>query len=371
VAHCTVIEPTDGSGSTYSLFHVAVGSDDFVNPRDLMTANVFKTQEPIISYPILRATGGTFELLCFFIKQSSDPFTGWAVRGLVGISPTWTEEQITSTDANSPGASGVQTIGGGIGPDGNPYAVWFVPDEADDFYYLYFSKGGNAGAGWAPPTQLFQTPGDDSTDFLSNGATVAPLDGIGLAITGGSTFITAGASTPAVDGAVYFELDLQTPVVCACQLGFHGARRIAGKSPLAPTYDYCPKSFTYKIPFVIDRANADGSGNPAIPIVVAKQMTDYDFELHDIKIVYQNNDTLPAVKGKVWILDMNRNSIMSKPALDVFINELSYYGNGALVPPLFYQKNSQFRMDFYSLLGSADIPVNAELQLIGIQRYPK
>jgi|SRR5579871_12699 len=254
---------------------------------------------------------------------------------------------------------GSDTIPPGVGTNKPILTVTFSPPVSDvTFYY-----GDNGGDSDTPVviTPQGQAPFVDTYPVGFNQTKTYHYQGPAIA----SAVIQSGTQAPNTNSnTLFWQFSIpDAPSGCSCQIGFHGVRRVAGKSPLAETYPYCPKSFTYKIPFVIDRPN----GAPYIR--VAQQITDYDFELHDIKIVY-DTDT-PVVKCKAMVLDMNRNQIFSKPALDVFINELSYYGNGSIVPPLFYQKDSQFFMQVYSLLASGEVPINAELQLIGIQRYPR
>lgn len=207
--YCTVILPTDGAGSIYSLYFVAVNTDDSVNARVLMTNNVLRVAEPIISYPVLRPVGASFEIACTFSSQT--PLRAWIARGIVGVAPVFTQEQISTNDGNSPGdGSEFATCGLGVGPDGNFYAFWFTGNEVLDFFYrLWQSFNSGAGLGWLAPVQLFITPADDSTDFLDMGATVSPLPLIGLAIVGNNCFITP--SSPGVVGAAYFEFDIPTP----------------------------------------------------------------------------------------------------------------------------------------------------------------
>jgi hypothetical protein len=208
--YCTVIIPTDGVGSAYSLYFVAVNADDSMNARVLMTSNVDPTQEPIISYPVLRPVGANVEIGCTFLGPFPNS-RGFIVRGLVGLAPTFSTEQISTTDFDSPGdGSETATMGLGVGPDGNFYAFWFTGNEALDFFYrLWYSLNSGAGLGWPAPAQLFITPADDSTDFLDMGATVSPLPLIGLAIVGNNCFIAP--SSPGVIGAAYFEFDVPTP----------------------------------------------------------------------------------------------------------------------------------------------------------------
>jgi len=181
-----------------------------------MTTTVRQIREPLVSYPVLRPVGSTFELLVWYVGGVISPvpefFKAFVARGMVGLAPVFTIEQVNTTDDNAPGdGSALATIGGAIGPDGNAYAFWFEGNETltDFFYRLWYSSNTGAGRGWLPPVALFVCPADDSTDFLDLGATVSPLPGLGLGMVGQSTFITP--TSPGVDGAVYFEFLIPTP----------------------------------------------------------------------------------------------------------------------------------------------------------------
>jgi hypothetical protein len=163
------------------------------------------------------------------------------------------------------------------------------------------------------------------------------------------------------------------PAPCSCQIAFQGVRRVVGPDPFQSKFRYKPKAFTYKADFDITVPgflNFDPN-QPSPPIVVVKDVDDYDFELHEVKIVYPQDLGLPSVVTKVLLYDQNRYPISNIPMLDVFINRLGYYKNGAVMNPLFYQQNSQIRMELFSVLQAAQVPVTGcEVQFIGIQRYP-
>ena len=159
-----------------------------------------------------------------------------------------------------------------------------------------------------------------------------------------------------------------TPIYSS-QIGFQGVRRLAGVSPLVTPGTFKPKTFTYVQTVTITNVAFGAGGGATPPLRVYQKVNDYDFELHQVKLVYSN----PALSGcgaKLWIYDSNKNTISSQPGLDVFFNDNSYYKNGALVPPLFYPVNSQIQVDITSLLPAGLVPMTAVLHLIGRQRYP-
>lgn len=67
------------------------------------------------------------------------------------------------------------------------------------------------------------------------------------------------------------------------------------------------------------------------------------------------------------IYDQNGVGVYYSPVVDLYVNRLSYYLNGAFVPPLVYQQNTQLKVDMQSLLIN---PATALLHLIGRQRIP-
>lgn len=83
----------------------------------------------------------------------------------------------------------------------------------------------------------------------------------------------------------------------------------------------------------------------------------------------------------LWIRDSNRVAIASAPMLDIYcdgspwgaqIDQLgSIYGNGALVPPLYYPKDTQIQIDFHSVIDDATtIPQTLIIYLVGKQYFP-
>lgn len=93
------------------------------------------------------------------------------------------------------------------------------------------------------------------------------------------------------------------------------------------------------------------------------------------------NDTIASL----WIYDQNKVPISSAPMLDVYcdgspetpiVNGFRHsnaplYSDGAIVPPLFYRKDSQIQIDFYSQIETQITPpVTLRVYLVGKQYYP-
>jgi len=68
------------------------------------------------------------------------------------------------------------------------------------------------------------------------------------------------------------------------------------------------------------------------------------------------------------LFDQNSVACSYSPICDLFINALSGYGNGAIVPPLVYQANSRIQLNSVSLVGG--IAANMTVHFIGRQRIP-
>ena len=74
--------------------------------------------------------------------------------------------------------------------------------------------------------------------------------------------------------------------------------------------------------------------------------------------------------SRMWLYDQNKITVSDQPVLDLFMDggPNGVYKNGAVVTPLWYRKDSQIQIDFYSQIatGSADVTV----YLVGKKFYP-
>ena len=74
------------------------------------------------------------------------------------------------------------------------------------------------------------------------------------------------------------------------------------------------------------------------------------------------------------LFDQNTVQCSNIAALDLFINAASYYGNGAVVPPLSYQQNARLRMDVTPAVFHVKTNISQPLWLtahyVGKQRIP-
>ena len=270
--------------------------------------------------------------------------------------------------------------------------------------------------------------------------------------------------------------------IYSAQLGFGGVRRLPGTSPLVPSFQYKPRQYSYVQKLLITHeAYVPGTTVLQPPQVVNTQITNYDFELYELRITYQKlleiagppdtggvfalypnltnaippellfidiispgtpnhaltisvsggtvtitlqtdggggdistvqqvvniingtpaaaalmtavvvsspnltaGDTggvvTPLLQGLVssnscftalQLYDQNTVATFSIPMLDLYLNSVSYYANGAIVPPLLYKKDSRLRMEVTSLIGDTNANgLYMEIDYIGRQRIP-
>lgn len=167
------------------------------------------------------------------------------------------------------------------------------------------------------------------------------------------------------------------PPLKTSQVAFMGVRRMKGSDPLRPAYQFQPKPFIYNASIALTLPAVDGSGNAAPPQSLRNKIVNYDFELYELRFRYRSaagvflDPKKPA--AKLWIYDPVSQQISNAPILDIYVNGApsSAYQNGALVPPLLYPKQSQVRIDFFSLITNALLlPVTCYVDIVGVQRIP-
>lgn len=74
--------------------------------------------------------------------------------------------------------------------------------------------------------------------------------------------------------------------------------------------------------------------------------------------------------SSLWIYDQNRVQIANQPIVDLYCDggPRGVYKNGAIVTPLWYKKDSQIQIDFYSQIASGSAQVI--VYLVGKKYYP-
>jgi hypothetical protein len=203
-------------------------------------------------------------------------------------------------------------------------------------------------------------------------------------------------------------------IICG-QIGFAGVRRRRiGAMPTPGKFKRIPFQTTLTIPVypqpnVLAAAGGSKFGPQTIGNAVSGNLTfsNYDVEVHMIQCVDINPDDIAPGPGTIpsglnWFAVIPYNSsrtaltsgyVMSQYLSDAVpfgapsvgsVNEVqdptlaspTLYGMGAVVPPLIYPKETQFRMDAVSLVGNCETPYdwdtggNLTVVLTGFQRIP-
>lgn len=150
-------------------------------------------------------------------------------------------------------------------------------------------------------------------------------------------------------GKIWFDLfGINLPATAAtAQIAFQGVRRQKGTIN-GPTYKHTEKSYTYQVAATIDAI-------PGSPIVAKTLIQDYDFELHQIILMVKGPSGYVPITTPVCslsVFDKDKVSISNKPVLDIFYNGApgTPYQNGAIVPPLYYKKETLLQINFYKLV---------------------
>lgn len=165
---------------------------------------------------------------------------------------------------------------------------------------------------------------------------------------------------------------VQQPLVSIfkSQIAFMGVSRRKGNLPsYSQTESWHPKTFTYTKSAILTTTGPPSTANK-VSIVVP--VTDYDFELHNLILTYQNATTIPTFVCEIQLFDQVHQEVSNAPMLDQFLNGApgSLYQNGALVPPLIYAAQTSIKLDLYSLLTTNQIPCTVTAHFVGIQRIP-
>ena len=124
--------------------------------------------------------------------------------------------------------------------------------------------------------------------------------------------------------------------------------------------------------FVAAQMNAD----PAVAALVTTIVIAGTLEAPTAGPVNLSGGVLEPITTPVcslYVYDQNKVRISNLPVLDIFFNGApgSPYENGAIVPPLFYRKESILEIDFYSQITDASLlPTSVVVYLVGKKLYP-
>jgi hypothetical protein len=138
----------------------------------------------------------------------------------------------------------------------------------------------------------------------------------------------------------------------AAQLAFQGVRRLKGEGAShRPSYNNDPKTYTY-----VTGVTLPGSNTGFVSSYT--QIDNYDFELYQVMLFAKNASGLfvkiSSPVCTVQIYDQFTVGISNIPILDIFYNGApgTPFENGAIVPPLFYKKDTQVQIDYHGLSAS-------------------
>jgi len=257
--------------------------------------------------------------------------------------------------------------------------------SGDDFGYSVAVQGlviavGALNNGTNGAVYLFQS-GVQSQKIVQTDATGSDKFGCKVALYSGPTswlVVGAYANGGSAQGAAYFysvQGSLSPVVIYAASLGFAGVRRNPGRDPSRKTYEYRPKAYTYPLQTTFTTVGIV-AGQYAPIITLTQSIDNYDFDLCQLILTYVGPNgpvSLTVPYTALWVYDVNGKQISNFPVLDTFLNGApgSKYRNGALVPPLFYPRNSRFRVDITNLISNpALLPLTLTLHLVGRQRIP-
>jgi hypothetical protein len=150
----------------------------------------------------------------------------------------------------------------------------------------------------------------------------------------------------------------------AAQIAFQGVRRLKGAGAShRPSYKFQPKSYTYVADVTLP--------SQSIGFVSSYTKVDnYDFELYQVLLFSKNSSGLfVVIKSPVCaitIYDQFTVGISNIPVVDIYLNGApgTPYENGAIVPPLFYKKDSQIQIDYHGF-GTGALTQTQELLSTG------
>jgi hypothetical protein len=168
-------------------------------------------------------------------------------------------------------------------------------------------------------------------------------------------------------------------------VAFQGSARFLGKED--PMRASAPKKFkakskTFVLQGTITQTGQLNLNNAPITTVVQK-ISDYDFDLYELRFAFQGApsspggppvslpDPIPNIA--IFLYDSVHNRCSNLPVLDIYYDGSpgSPYKNGALVPPLYYPKESIVRLDLYSLITDPTVlPMIVTIHLVGMWRFP-
>lgn len=152
------------------------------------------------------------------------------------------------------------------------------------------------------------------------------------------------------------------------QLAFQGLHRRKGQ-PLDSRYGYRQKPFIYTVPLLVNWLWLT-LPNYQLGIV---PVNNRDFELNAIRLYVANSGAIPGpgVLLKMQLYDCFERPLANVPILmDYWMENSEVFVGNALCAPLLYPVGSEIRYQITSLALAGQVPLNYELEFVGMQRFP-
>jgi hypothetical protein len=163
------------------------------------------------------------------------------------------------------------------------------------------------------------------------------------------------------------------------QLAFHGVKRARGRPDTESRYRYYEKLFIYHFPiainwlaYIFDAAGLVAGIEPARTFNL--EVNNSDFELHQIIVTVTNTGGIPAAGATLaymTLYDQNSRATSNVPLWMNFLeaNSPDSFGN-VITPPLLYRVGSYITFDIYSRCLALDLPLNLDIDFVGVRRLP-
>ena len=164
------------------------------------------------------------------------------------------------------------------------------------------------------------------------------------------------------------------------QLAFHGVERARGNPDTESSYRYYEKPYIYHFPLAVNwLAYIFDAGGLVVGIEPARQfnleVNNSDFELHQIIVTVTNTGVVPAAGATdltyMTLYDQNSRACSNVPLWLSFLeaNSPDSFGN-MITPPLLYRVGSYITFDIYSRCLALDLPLNLDIDFVGVRRLP-
>jgi len=182
------------------------------------------------------------------------------------------------------------------------------------------------------------------------------------------------------DGAISIDLGTVLKANLACgsdpiytsYLGFQGVKYLpdyTGSYETPFEYKRLPYTFTYALTIDWDYYTTAPTQTPPRPQYLP--LTDYDFELHAIRVRFSDYTLDTTGYWQIILYDAYERATSNLPVNINYFNESAANLNSVFpVPGLLYPAESQIRFDVRSLICPGTGPRSYVVEFVGMQRYP-